>query len=341
MSRTTIKDVAKKAGVSVSSVSFIFNGKDYKVSPETKKKVLKIASELGYHPNNNARSLRMDKSNLIGFICPDICNGYYSTIAKKIEDNLHELNYTLLIGNSAYTIDNEIRYIQEFTARRVDYLIIIPSADSLKNKTNEAKLEKALKQSELPFVVLDRRTTFNKHSEICNDDIYGAKLATEYLLSKGYKKIACITGPNNVSSSIDRLEGYKKALKENGIKFDAKLVKEGNYSNESGVAITRQFIDEKIDFDSIFAFNDLMAYGVYQVFSENNINIPNDKAVVGCDDLYFSSLINPSLTSIKPDLDGIVKVVGELIRSNNPSVGSKAIRPTLSIRESVKRKCHD
>lgn len=336
MKKVTIKDVAKKANVSVTSVSFIFNGKDYKVSKETKELVLKVADELGYHPDNNARSLRTHKSNTVGFICPDICNGYYSTIAKKIEDKLNKNNFTLLIGNSTYTLNKEINYIQEFAARRVDYLIIIPCADTLKTNKNQALLEKTLKESGLSYIVLDRRTNFDKHFELSNDDIYGAKLATSYLLDKGYKHIACITGPNNVSSSIDRLKGYIEALNEHNIRFDSSLIKEGNYSNESGIKCAKELLDENLDFDAVFAFNDLMAYGVYQAFGEHNISIPNDKAVIGCDDLYFSSLISPNLTTIKPNLDKMVDLISDVIESGKNRDGSIIIKPTLVIRSSVR-----
>lgn len=341
MKKVTIKDVATKANVSVTSVSFIFNGKDYKVSPETKKLVLDVAQELGYHPDNMARSLRTHKSNTVGFICPDICNGYYSTIAKKLEDKLNEENITLLIGNSAYTLEKEIKYIQEFASRRVDFLIIIPCADSLKNNKNQAQLEKVLKECGLPFAVLDRRTNFNKHFEIANDDIYGAKIATTYLLEQGYRRIACITGPSNVSSSIDRLKGYKDALNEFNIDFDESLVKEGSYSNESGVRCVEELIKDNIDFDAVFAFNDLMAYGVYQVFGEHNISIPNDKAVVGCDDLYFSSLIIPQLTSIRPNLDEMISILSEMIINKTNRVGTHIIKPSLVIRNSVRGKKND
>lgn len=336
MKKITIKDVAKKANVSVTSVSFVFNGKDSKVSKETKELVLRVANELGYQPDNNARYLRTHKSNMVGFICPDICNGYYSTIAKKLEDKLNENNFTLLIGNSAYTIDKEINYIQEFAGRRVDYLAIIPCADSLKTNKNQAMLAKALKNSGLPYIVLDRRTNFDKHLELSNDDIYGSKMATSYLLDRGYKRIACITGPNNVSSSIDRLKGYAEALNEHGIEFDETIIKEGNYSNESGAKCALELLDDKVDFDAVFAFNDLMAYGVYQAFGERNISIPNDKAIIGCDDLYFSSLINPGLTTIKPDLDKMVDLISDAIVHGSNKEGSFAIKPSLVVRSSVR-----
>lgn len=336
MKKVTIKDVALKANVSVTSVSFIFNGKDYKVSKETKDLVLKVAEELGYHPDNNARSLRTHKSNTVGFICPDICNGYYSTIAKKLEDRFNEHNLTLIIGNSAYTIKKEINYIKEFAARRVDFLIIIPCADTLKSAKNQALLEKTLKENGLPYIVLDRRTNFDNHFEISNDDIYGGKIATSYLIEKGYKRIACITGPSNVSSSIDRLKGYMEALAEHNLKFDSSLIKEGNYSNESGVKCTKELLDEKLDFDAVFAFNDLMAYGVYQVFGENNISIPSEKAVIGCDDLYFSSLISPNLTTIKPDLDKMVDLIATHIFSGDINNHSIQIKPSLVVRSSVR-----
>lgn len=340
MKKATIKDVAKKANVSVTSVSFIFNGKDYKVSQETKDVVLKAAKELGYRPDQTARSLRTHKTNTVGFICPDICNGYYSTIAKKLEDTLNEENYTLIIGNSAYTFEKEEKYINEFSSRGVDCLVIAPCADSLKDRASESKLELALKNSGLRYLIVDRRTKFNKHFEIANDDVFGAKLMTNYLIDNGYQHIACITGPNNVSSSIDRLKGYKEALKEHNIDFDESLIKEGNYSNQSGISCIKSLLNEKREFDAVFAFNDLMAYGVYQVLNDNGINIPNEIAVVGCDDLYFSSLINPRLTSIKPSLDEMVAEVAKFVLNNENFFGTKLIKPSLSIKDSVRNKNH-
>ena len=336
MRKATIKDVAKKAQVSVTSVSFVFNGKDHKVSSQTKESVLLAAKELGYQPDQTARSLRTHRTNTVGFICPDICNGYYSSIAKKLEDALNAENYTLLIGNSADLFAKEEKYITEFSSRCVDYLVIVPCADSLKDQKSELRLAKALRGSGLRYAVLDRRTNFNQHFEIVNDDILGAKLMTQYLLEKGYRRIACISGPSNVSSSQDRLKGYQEALSEEGIPFDPALVKEGNYTNESGVFCCNALFEEEKGFDAVFAFNDLMAYGVYQVLGERGLSIPKDVAVVGCDDLAFSSLISPRLTSIKPDLDGMVRLLSEAIVGGKGEACVKFVEPSLSIKESVK-----
>ena len=156
------------------------------------------------------------------------------------------------------------------------------------------------------------------------------------LIEHNHKKIAVITGPSEVSSSLDRLSGYKKALKEFNIPFDKSLVFEGDYHDFSGEKCAKEIIDNHSDIDAIFAFNDIMAYGVYRVLNERNIAIGKDISLIGYDDNYFSSLINPRLTTIRQDVDALCKSVVEELFKEDLSPNTILVTPSLIERESVK-----
>ena len=333
----TIKDVAKKAGVSITTVSFVLNGRKDKVSAATVERVLSIAKELGYEPDASAITLRTKKTHTIGFILPDLENGYYAAIVKRLETALSEKSYTLLIGNSNNSMEKDLDYLREFASRHVDYVVYIPSQESLQPE-NQNILVKELENSGLNYLILDRETDTRTHWNIVNDDVYGATLAVEYLLKNGYRHIACVTGPDNVSSSKSRLHAYRSCLAAHGIAYESELVKEGNYDFDSGVRCVEKLLEEKREFDAIFAFNDLMAYGAYSALQNAGIQVGEQVGVVGYDDLVFSTLTTPPLTSVKPDLDELVRFTVNAMLSGGENKERIYVKPSLSVRRSAPSK---
>ena len=176
----------------------------------------------------------------------------------------------------------------------------------------------------------------NKNKAVVTDDVMGGYLATKYLLERNHKRIAVITGPIETSSSFDRLEGYRKALKERNVPFDESLVFEGNYQFENGEKIAKKIFKERKEVDAIFAFNDLMAYGVYRASGECGIHIGKDISLIGYDDNLFSSLISPGLTTVRQDIDSLCKAVVEELFNEDDSPSMISIEPTLVERASVK-----
>ena len=212
-------------------------------------------------------------------------------------------------------------------------MVIIPPSSLFYKNSEFAKTTLNL---EIPYVVLDRKIGESKNKAVVTDDIHGGYLATKYLIDKGCKRIAVITGPNGISSSVNRLDGYKKALENAGISFDSSLVFEGDYRFESGEKLANKIFDEHKDVDAIFAFNDLMAYGVYRASSERGLKIGKDISLIGYDDNRFSSLISPGLTTIRQDIDALCHAVIEELFDEDKSPKLVSIEPTLVVRESVK-----
>ena len=336
MSRVTIKDVAEAANVSITTVSLVLNNKVDSISQETIDAVNRACKNLHYQKNFFASSLKSKVTKTIGLILPEIDSAYYSRIASCVNKILEEKNYTLLTASSDNSFERELHLFAQMEARQVDYLIILPSSSSL-TKQNFEKLEKALNELSLKYAIIDRRTKFNNHIEVVNDDIYGASLAVEYLIKNNHKRIACITGPENVSSSDNRLQGYLDTLKKHNIPFDESLIYIGDYSFDTAKQLAEQIIHRK-DVDAIFAFNDLSAYAVYDIYAEQGLRIGKDISVVGFDDNPFSSLISPSLTTIRQDIKKICETaVNELFKEDNDNKVI-TISPTLIERKSVRVK---
>lgn len=336
MSQVTIKDVAKKANVSITTVSLVLNNKAESISEETIALVRKVCKELHYQRNYMAFSLKSKVTNTIGLILPNIDNAYYSRIASCMDKLLGEKGYTLLTASSDNDFKKEINLFKQMEARQVDYLIILPSSSSLL-KSNRGTLEQTLNDLQIKYVILDRKTGFNDHIEILNDDYYGSTLAMEYLVNHGHRRIACITGPENVSSSDERLRGYLNTLSKHNIPVDKSLIYVGDYTFEKAREISKAII-KRNDVDAIFAFNDLSAYAVYDIYTENDKKIGRDISVVGFDDNPFSSLISPSLTTVKQDVQEICKEAIEQLFSEENNKHVVKILPTLVERKSVSGK---
>jgi LacI family transcriptional regulator len=201
----TIKDVAKYAGVSVATVSHVVNNTRF-VSEGTRKKVLAAMQELSYQPNAVARSLRRKESKIIGLVLPDNTNPYFAEIAWSIEYASRNQGYSVILCNSDGDIHKESTYINVLIEKQVDGIILVAAGDSTANFLK-------LQERHIPTVMVDRNTpSVNTDSVQIDNAIYG-EIATTHLIKQGHRKIACITGPREVTPSFDRVDGYKKALK--------------------------------------------------------------------------------------------------------------------------------
>lgn len=329
----TIKDIAKECNCSITSVSFVLNGKSDFVGKETAERILATCKKYNYKPNYIAAALKNKTTKTAGILIPDIENSYYARIIKCLENLLKEKGYSLIFADSGYNFDQFEKNVIDITNRSIDYLIIVPP--SLFQEVDEEKINDVAKMITVPYVILDRKISFGDCPIIINDDIKGGYLATKYLLDLGHKKIACITGPKNISSSLERLKGYKKALKEAHIPFDSSLLVEGNYRFEGSINAAKDIVLNK-KADAIFAFNDLSAYAVYKIANDNDIKIGEDLSLVGFDDNQFSALISPGLTSVKQNIEGLCKAVIKKLMSDNKANNTTKIEPTITIRGSVK-----
>ena len=329
MKYITLKMVAEKAGVSVNTASRAINNKP-DINLETKKRILQIAKELGYIRNAAAVALRTKKTGTIGVVIADNRNPFYAEVLNGMEEAAREKNYHIILANTQRDYKKEEEAINLLLAKRVDGLLITPVQD----KDDDIK---NLIDANIPFVIVGRDFENIEVDAVYNDEVKGGFLATEYLINKGHKRIALIDGFLYKSPARGRLEGYKKALKKYGVPTDDALVSVGDIDVKDGYERTRQLFEKGLDFTAIFAYNDIMAFGAMQTIKEKGLRIPEDIGLVGYDDIPFSSLISPSLTTIrlkKQDL-GIesVELLLSRINGNRKKIKKVMLRVELQIRE--------
>jgi len=333
--RSTIKDVAAEAGVSTTAVSLVLNGKSDKISEKTKKQIHDAVEKLNYRPNYIAMSMVTKTTRTIGLILPDISNIYFSELSKLIEQCCNENGYNVLYGNTNDMPHRDIDYINIFLDRNVDAIIAI-----LSNSIDEhlRDIQKIISNTDTPFIIVDRMLDIDLATTVIVDQRLGGYLATQHLINLGHRSIGCITGPNDVYGSIERLNGYKDALHEAGLPMQENLVYEGNFHRESGMEALPYLLGRGVT--AIFSFNDMMALGVYKQASYYNISIPDDLSIVGYDDIFISEFITPPLTSVEQPVKKIAEeTVNQVILEINKSSKKKNLfifEPMLKVRGSTK-----
>ncbi len=307
MGYVTIKQVAKAAGVSLSTTSRALNGK-MDVSEETRKKVLEIAKKLGYLPNKSAVSLKKQTTHTVGVVVEDNSNPFWSEVLKGIEKAAHREGYHIIFTNTNRNYKNEVENIKLLLERRVDGFLIVPNQEKYDDLIE-------LKERNIPFVIMGRHIKSFKAPMVYNNDTEGGEIATAHLISRGCRKIAFIGAQPYNSASIERCEGYKKALKNAGIEINESLIKmsktpmkNGAMEVENAYKHMKELLSENISFDGVFAYNDLMAFGVLKALREEKIAVPQQVKLVGYDDIFYASIITPSLTTMKTKK----QVLGEL-----------------------------
>ena len=329
MKYITLKMVAEKAEVSVNTASRAINNKP-DINLETKKRVLQIAKELGYIRNAAAVALRTKKTGTIGVVIADNRNPFYAEVLNGMEEAARGKNYHIILANTQRDYKKEEEAINLLLAKRVDGLLITPVQD----KDDDIK---NLIDANIPFVVVGRDFENIEVDAIYNDEVKGGFLATEYLIKKGHKRIALIDGFLYKSPAKGRLEGYKKALNKYRISLDESLISVGDINMEDGYERTKQMLEKNLDFTAIFAYNDMMAFGAMQAIKEKGLRIPEDIGLVGYDDIPFSSLISPPLTTVKVKKQDLgvesVKLLLSRINSNRKKIKKIMLDVELIIRE--------
>ncbi|MBS4206695.1 LacI family DNA-binding transcriptional regulator [Bacillus sp. FJAT-50079] len=288
----TIKDIARIANVSITTVSRVLNNKSEGIGDDTRKKVLSIIQELDYRPNSIARSMITKKTNTIGLIIPDIRNPFFPELVRGAEDVAKQSNYNIFLCNTDGDKASETEYIQLMQEKSVDGIIFTHSYATLSKQ-----IEALANQHNTPIVLLDRGLDDDQFSGVYIDNEKAGYLATKFLLELNHVKIGCITGPSHIPNSNKRLKGYAKALDEWGIVVNQNVIIQGDYQWEGGYVAAKQLL-QKEKVSAIFAFNDLMAFGVYQAAGELGMRIPDDLSVIGFDNLKYNEFMNPRLTTI-------------------------------------------
>lgn len=337
--RTTIKDIANYTGFSVTTISLVLNNKATKIPAGTKQKIQEAVKELNYHPNQLAVGLVKKRTQTIGLIISDVSNTFFSMLAKGVEDACRQQGWNLILCNTNDEHARDMSYIQVLADRGVDGILFCMAKDSSRQKTQESL--RLLKKLKMPFIMVDRHVEHAECSSVVVDHMQGGYIATKHLLELGHRKIGCVTGPNNLEDSMERLRGYRNALREWNVPYDEQLVFEGNYDRESGFAAAEYFAAKRPT--AIFAFNDMSAYGVYSGLKKRGIRLPEDMSLVGYDDTFFSEFLDVPLTSVRQPVydmgvEGVRQLMDEL---ENESLHRRIMfEPQLIVRESTGR-CRD
>lgn len=291
----TIKDIAKLANVSVATVSRVLNRLGG-YSEETKNKVLNIVDEVGYQRNAVAMWLSTNTTKTIAVIVPDVSTNFDGEIIRGIEENAHKNNYSVIICNSAIEGVMSLDYLKILSERKVDAVILV----SIKITDKHYEI---LKLMDIPYILIS--TTSDKYSMpyIKVDDESAAYMATKYLIERGHKNIAMISGTKSDNiAGWPRVKGYINALSDYGIEVDENLIEYGNFSYESGIECMNKLLDSRRKFTAIFVASDDMAVGVLNVAYKKNIRIPDQLSVIGYDNTKVAKMAIPPLTTLAQPL---------------------------------------
>ena len=283
----TIHDVAKRAGVAPITVSRVINNSGY-ISDATRKRVEATIKEIGYVPNTLARGLRSKRTNTLALVVTDITNPYFTLMARGVEDVARDSNYTVIYCNTYESETKEEDYANILAQRQVDGVLLVPAGGN-------AKTIKFFETNHISVVILDRRVSGVGKDFVCSDSENGANLLVKLLIDLGHKQIAMITGPKNVSTSADRVAGYRHALKKAGLGKN-ELVYYGEFNNQTGYEFIRQALLRSPKPTAIFGANNFILIGIMKALNDLNIKVPDDVSVVGFDDLPESMLLTPFLT---------------------------------------------
>ncbi|MGC9213402.1 MAG: LacI family DNA-binding transcriptional regulator [Athalassotoga sp.] len=328
MSYVTVKDIARIAGVSVNTVSRALNDKP-DINEETKKKVLEAAKKLGYVSNKSALSLKRQKSYIVGVVIEDNANPFWAEVLKGVEATAKAYGYHVILANTARNYETEAEGIKMLIERRVDGLLISPVQERYDDILN-------LKKYEIPFAIMGRHVEGLEVPMVYDDGIRGGNIATEYLIKQGCKKIAFVGAQSYNTASIERCQGYKKALQKNGIQVEDALIKTGGIEIEGGYNSVMDLVASHTEFDGIFVYNDLMALGVIKALKELKIKVPEEVKVIGYDDISYSSFICPSLTTMRMKKFEIGEIAFKMLfDSNEQNKDEVVLHSDLVIRESA------
>lgn len=302
-----LKDVAKIAGVSTATVSRVLNDAE-NVNPLTRAKVEKTIKALNFKPSRVAQRLRIrdGKKRIIGLVVPDIQNPFYVDVVRGVEDLASLKDYAVFVGNFAQEEEKEKMYLNLMKSESVDGLIVAPG-----NEKDDEVME--LVKEGLPIVCIDRGLSEMDVDVVLVDNMKGAFDAVEFLIQSGYKRIAYIGGLPQIPTTIHRQKGYEDALKKYGIPIDSELIRFGDSKHESGKIITEELLNLQNRPTALFTGNNLITLGALETIHNRKLKIPQDIAIIGFDDMYWSISLNPPLTAVRQPGYEIGKRAAEIL----------------------------
>ncbi|RIX84079.1 LacI family DNA-binding transcriptional regulator [Acidovorax cavernicola] len=332
----TIKDVALKADVSVTTVSHVVNDTRH-VSAKVRERVELAIRELGYVPNAMARSLKSNTTSTLGMLIPNSSNPYFAEIVRIVEDRCFGAGYTLVLCNTDDEPRRQSVYLQVLAERRIDGLIVVSTGAD-----EDDSLVTQLRGLRIPTVLLDREIADPACDLVETAHMQGGLLAVRHLLSLGHKRIACIGGPTGVTSSEQRIEGWRMALAETGSAPNADaLLWRGGFTSQGGYEAMHAILRTEEKPSAVFVCNDLMAIGALRAAHESGVRVPDELSIVGFDDIELSAYTSPPLTTVAQPKERIgalaVDMLLERMGGKRRDARKVVLQPELRVRASTAR----
>lgn len=329
----SMNDVARRAGVSIATVSRVLNNSS-SVNEETRLKILKAIKELKYQPSRVAKRLRSKggPGNLLGVLIPDIQNPFYVDVLRGIEDIAYKNNYVIIVCNFSQDEKKEAMYLDILESEAIDGLIAAPASE------DDVRVKKMV-QSGLPVVCVDRGLNGIDVDVVWVNNDAGAFAAVDFLAKAGYKRIGHIAGLPTIPSSRLREAGYRRALAENNLPFDPQWLVYGNSTYESGVELADKLLSLPTPPDALFTGNNLITLGALETIHKRKLHIPNDVAIIGFDDMNWSNSLNPPLTAVRQPAYEIGQRAGELLIQRIRDPKRAPIQMTLNSELMVRESC--
>jgi LacI family transcriptional regulator len=323
--RPTINDIATKVGLSKASVSRALNGKQ-DVDPETRKRIFKIASQMGYVPSATARALSNGRSSCLGLLVPSLTWPWILEVLRGVAEEIERSGYSLMLYTTANGEDSERAFMSQVVpAGAVDGLALVIPPGMFEYIGELAKRG-------MPVVVIDDRGHHPEFPTVATTNFEGGRSATQHLVDLGRRRIAMLNGQLEFGCNRDRLEGYRSVLQGAGQRFDSRRTMTGYFTEESGASGMTRVLEADPKIDAVFAANDLMAFGAMRALRSAGRRIPDDVAVVGFDDIPASAITHPPLTTVHQPLYEMGRVAAGMVMA---AIGGEAIRARVELPTSL------
>jgi len=328
----TMKDIAKKARVSVITVSRALNSRP-DISKETKARILKIAHDLNYTADSLARGLVTRKTRTIAVLVPDNVDSFYATVVQGIGDECRERGYGIFLWNTHDSADQELEYIRQAREKRTDGMLLYPVQQDLRY------LEE-LKRNPVRFVFLNRHTEDESSEYVMSDNAHGAFLAVNHLLQKGHKRITYVCAKPNASSGLERIAGCRIAIEQARLPVNSLEVLHCEESIASSYNLVKGLVEREHPPTALFMWDDRLAVSAIKAIREAGLRIPQDIAVVGYDDIEIAAYLYPALTTVRQSAYQIGATAARLLldrlESDKESIPKKiTLKPELVVRETT------
>ncbi len=307
--KTTIKDIARLCGVSVTTVSRVLNNKTKSIGKDTVIKVQNKIDELGYRPNSIARSMITGKSHTIGLVIPDNSNPFFAELARRVEDIGFKKGYSVILCNTDNDEEKESAYINTLISRQIDGIAYISFGSSCDTTAR-------LRKTSLPFVEVGHNIIGSKYGSVPIDYQNGGYIATKHLIKMGHKRIGCISGGHAFRHNEQRLDGFRQAMNEAGLEVRNDLIVAGDFRMDGGERVMNQLLELPKPPTAVFAFNDMMAFGAIRAVKSAGLSVPDDISIVGYDNTSFGQISDPSLTTVDHPVSKIAEIIMDMLFSN-------------------------